>query len=330
MTPTLSATVAAYESGFVMLTAVDPVEGGAMQVVVAYPTNELATTTTLGPFTLAAGRDSLPAPGQHPLIVFSHGTGGSAFGHHDSLTALARAGFVAAAVEHPRDNHRDESGFGTDLQLIGRAHHIVALIDTLLADKKFGPIIDRNRIGMVGHSAGGYTALVVAGARPDFGLAAAYRQAVPDDPYRARAEAAGAFRRKPDLQLVADPRVRAIVLMAPALGYMFDAAGLAGVKVPVRMLRPSNDELLPHPWHAEHIARHLANRPDYSVLDGAGHFVFLAPCSPSFTAMARQICTDPPGIDRTAVHDRLNADMIAFFGRSLGFVSTTVAPPRKG
>ena len=330
MTPTLSATVAAYESGFVMLTAVDPVEGGAMQVVVAYPTNELATTTTLGPFTLAAGRDSLPAPGQHPLIVFSHGTGGSAFGHHDSLTALARAGFVAAAVEHPRDNHRDESGFGTDLQLIGRAHHIVALIDTLLADKKFGPIIDRNRIGMVGHSAGGYTALVVAGARPDFGLAAAYRQAVPDDPYRARAEAAGAFRRKPDLQLVADPRVRAIVLMAPALGYMFDAAGLAGVKVPVRMLRPSNDELLPHPWHAEHIARHLANRPDYSVLDGAGHFVFLAPCSPSFTAMARQICTDPPGIDRTAVHDRLNADMIAFFGRSLGFVPTTVAPPRKG
>jgi predicted dienelactone hydrolase len=307
----------AFEAGFVDLALTDPVEGGPMPAIVVYPTRSAAGTTRLGPITISAGREAPPAPGPHPLIVFSHGTGGSNLGHHDSLTALSRAGFVAAAVQHPRDNYRDDSGFATDLQLVGRAHHIVALIDGLVAHPTVGPLIDRGRIGMVGHSAGGYTALLIAGAVPNFALAKAYREAVPFDPYRQRAEAVGAQRRKPDLQYVADPRVRAVVLLAPAIGYAFDRAALANVHVPVRLYRPAADEMLPHPWHAERIAQSLPVPPEYQVLDRSGHFVFLAPCSWEFAWIAKQICTDPPGVDRAAVHERLNAEMAAFFRRSL-------------
>ena len=308
----------AFEAGFINLTLVDPVEGGPMPVIVVYPSKSGAGATGLGPFAISAERGSSPVPGAHPLIVFSHGTGGSNLGHHDSLTALARAGFVAAAVEHPRDNYRDDSGFATDLQLVGRPHHIVALIDGLLAHSTIGPMVDGGRVGMAGHSAGGYTALLIAGAVPNFALAQAYREAVPSDPYRKRADAAGTQRRKPDLQYVADPRVRAIFVMAPALGFAFDQAGLAKVQIPVRLYRPGADEMLPHPWHAERIAQFLPVRPEYLVLDGAGHFVFLAPCSWRLWWIARQICTDPPGIERAALHERLNAEMVAFFRRSLG------------
>jgi predicted dienelactone hydrolase len=283
-----------------------------------YPSMSGAETTRLGLFTISAGRGKPPAPGAHPLIVFSHGTGGSSLGHHDSLTALARAGFVAAAVEHPRDNYRDDSGFATDLQLIGRPHHIVALIDALLAHSTIGPIVDGGRVGMVGHSAGGYTALLIAGAVPNFALAKAYREAVASDPYRKRADEAGTQRRKPDLKYVADPRIRAIFVMAPALGYAFDRSALAKVRVPVRLYRPAADEMLPHPWNAERIAQLLPVRPEYVVLDGAGHFVFLAPCPWVLALTARQICTDPAGIDRTALHERLNAEMVVFFRKSLG------------
>jgi len=289
-----------------------------MSAIVVYPSMSGAETTSLGLFTIAAGRGTPPAPGAHPLIVFSHGTGGSSLGHHDSLTALARAGFVAAAVEHPRDNYRDDSGFATDLQLIGRPHHIVALIDALLAHATIGPMVDAGRVGMVGHSAGGYTALLIAGAVPNFTLAKAYREAVASDPYRKRADEVGAQRRKPDLKHVADPRVRAIFLMAPALGYAFDQSALAKVQIPVRLYRPAADEMLPHPWNAERIAQLLPVRPEYLVLDGAGHFVFLAPCPWALSQIARQICTDPAGIDRTALHERLNAEMVAFFRGSLG------------
>ena len=215
-----------FAAGFLDLQLVDPVEGGSMPAVVFYPTRADAGTTQVGPFTIAAVRGASPAAGAFPLIVHSHGTGGTHLGHHDTLTALARAGFVAAAVQHPRDNFLDTSGFATDLQLIGRPHHIVALIDGVLADGTVGPLVDKGRVGMAGFSAGGYTALLVAGAVPDFALREAYRKAVPNDPLRRRADAAAAKgRRKPDLKFVADPRVKAIFVMAPALGYLFDRAG---------------------------------------------------------------------------------------------------------
>jgi len=308
---------AEFEAGFVTLTLKDPVEGGPMPAIVVYPTKAEAGKTTLGPFTISATRGSAPAPGSYPLIVFSHGTGGSNLGHHDSLTALAQAGFVAAAVEHPRDNYRDDSGFGTDLQVTGRPHHIVALIDGVLADPIVGPLIDRGRIGMAGHSAGGYTSLVIAGAVPNFALAKAYREAVAFDPYRQRSDAVKDPRRKPDLQIIADPRVRAIVLMAPAIGYAFDKAALENIRIPVRLYRLSADEMLPQGWHGDRIAQLLPVSPEYVVLEGAGHFVFLAPCSWTLALTAKQICTDPPGIDRAAIHEKLNSEMIAFFRRSL-------------
>jgi len=144
-----------------------------------------------------------------------------------------------------------------------------------------------------------------------------YRKAVPSDPLRARADAVSSFRRKPDLDYVADPRVRAIFLMAPAAGYIFDRNGLSKVQIPVRLYRPSTDELLAHPWNAERIASMLPRRPEYVVLEGAGHFVFLAPCSPAFAAQVPTICADPPGIDRVAFHHRLNDEMIDFFRRTL-------------
>jgi predicted dienelactone hydrolase len=307
----------AHGAGVLELTLVDPVEGGAMKAVVVYPTAPHDSVLTLGPIAVRAATGLAPAPGSYPLIVFSHGTGGSMLGHHDSLTALARAGFVTAAVEHPRDNYRDDSGFGTDLQLIGRPHHIVNLVDAVLAHELAGALVDRTRIGMVGHSIGGYTALLIAGAVPNFALMDEYRRAVPFDPLRERADAAGRQRRKPDLALVADQRVRAIFLMAPALGYVFDRPGLEKVHVPVQLWRPSGDEVLAHPLNAERIARMLPRPPEYSVMEGAGHFVFLAPCSKEFAQRLPQICTDPPGIDRAALHEHLNARMVEFFRRTL-------------
>ena len=36
-----------------------------------------------------------------PVIVISHGSGGSFLGHHDTAETLADAGFVVAAISHP-------------------------------------------------------------------------------------------------------------------------------------------------------------------------------------------------------------------------------------
>jgi predicted dienelactone hydrolase len=53
------------------------------------------------------------------------------------------------------------------------------------------------------------------------------------------------------------------------------------------------------------------------VIEGAGHYVFLAPCSEALRAAVPEICSDPPGIDRAVIHARLNAEMVDFFRRTL-------------
>jgi len=307
-------------AGWMDLALTDPVEGGPMRAIAVYPTTAAAGTSTLGPFIIEAVRGAAPAPGQRALVVLSHGTGGSMLGHHDTLVALARAGFVAAAVEHPRDNFRDASGFATDLQLIGRAHHMVALIDGVLADRTLGPLVDRARIGVAGFSAGGYTALLMVGARPDFARFADYCKAEPGDALSCgpATRAAAQQPRKAGLALVSDDRVRAASVMAPALGYLFDKSGLADVTVPIRLYRAGADEVLRYPWNAERVRQMLPTPPEYAVIEGAGHYVFLAPCPPALAAQIPAICTDPPGIDRRAIHAQLNADMVAFFGKTLG------------
>jgi predicted dienelactone hydrolase len=53
------------------------------------------------------------------------------------------------------------------------------------------------------------------------------------------------------------------------------------------------------------------------MIPKAGHYVFLSPCSPQLARDAPDICTDPPGVDRAAVHEEINAAALAFFRKTL-------------
>lgn len=83
---------------------------------------------------------------------------------------------------------------------------------------------------------------------------------------------------------------------------------LASVRVPIRLYEAERDEVLRHAVNAERIR---------SFLPRAGHYVFLAPCSAAFRREAPPICVDPPGVDRAAIHDRLNAEIVDFVRRTL-------------
>jgi predicted dienelactone hydrolase len=304
-----------FNAGLAELSVTDPVEGGAMRAIVLYPTEAPAGTTRKGSYEIEAVEGVPPAHGPFPLVLVSHGTGGSQLGHHDSLTFFARHGFVAAAVMHPRDNFLDTSGFGTDLQYKGRPLHMRALLDAALADPVYGSIVDKDRIGIMGFSAGGYTALVLIGGQPDMGKFADYCREQPDD--RMMCGAGGPKNLRPDLDYVHEPRIKAAVLMAPALGFVFDRASLANVRVPARLYRPTEDAVLRHPYNAERVREMLPTPPEYVEVEGAGHYVFLAPCAEALRRIAPDICNDPNGIDRKALHARFNAEMVVFFDRTL-------------
>lgn len=305
-------TPAARQAGLKRLTVTNPMGGAAIQTGIWYPTTAPASPVRLRPFDLDVAMDGAPEAGAHPLVVISHGSGGTNLAHHDTAVYLARRGFVVAT--HPGDSFRDTSGYGTDLQFIGRPRHVTAVLDHSM----FGPVTDKTKVGVAGFSAGGYTALVLVGGEPDFTKLVGYCREHPDHRWicqRVRPNAAPPV--VSDWSLLHDGRIKSAIVMAPALGPAFDRRGLASVIVPIRLYRAEADEVLPHPYYAEHVRLMLLRAPEYVVVPAAGHYVFLAPCSPTLKQSAPEICVDPPGVDRAAFHARLNAEIEDFFRRTL-------------
>jgi predicted dienelactone hydrolase len=295
--------------GFEQVMVPDP-DGAPLEVGIWYPSDAPAAPQRLGLFEQTVAAKGAVAGRALPLIVMSHGTGGSFEGHYDTAHALAEAGFVVAAVTHTGDNYRDNSGF---TRLDNRPRHIKVLIDYMLASWPRHDAIDPARIGMFGFSAGGFTTLVSIGGDPDLSVTAAFCAAHPDDWACRRIRETHAALPTTAPVWVHDRRIAAAVVAAPAVGYSFTPQRLAGITVPIQLWRGDSDEILPHPFHAQNVYDSLPVKPEYHVVPNAGHFAFLAPCNASLAVMVPEICHDPAGFDRAAFHREFNPAVVAFF-----------------
>ncbi|MBW8753635.1 MAG: prolyl oligopeptidase family serine peptidase [Sphingomonadales bacterium] len=292
-----------------------PVPGdAAVPVMVLYPSTSAARPQVLGPFRLDVAMAGEPVARWLPLIVMSHGTGGSALGSVNLAMALAKAGFVVAAVEHPGDNYHDRSRSFTRANFVARAHQISAAIDFLLNTWRHREIIDSARIGMFGHSAGGTTTLIIGGGVLDWGQVARFCLGNPEDwgckssrglnPVANRADADAAP------IAAADPRVRALAVAAPALTHGFAPAGLAKLKLPVQLWVAGQDAIVPD---AGRLTGLMPAKPDRHDVANAGHFSFLVPCSDGLQAAAPEICIDRQGFDRAAFQREFTSAIVRFF-----------------
>lgn len=100
------------------------------------------------------GGSAAKPDGAHPLIVFAHGSGGNPDFYRVLLQAWAEKGYVVAAPRFPSDRANqpgDVSFVITEMLRLSSA-----------ATGPFAGVIDANRIGTAGHSAGGVTVLGVA------------------------------------------------------------------------------------------------------------------------------------------------------------------------
>jgi predicted dienelactone hydrolase len=101
---------------------------------------------------------------RRPVILLSHGFGGTArimgwFG-----IAMARSGYIVVAVDHPGNNAADEMTVPGATLWWDRAEDLRAALEATQRDPDLGAHMDMSRVGVAGFSAGGFTALVAAGA----------------------------------------------------------------------------------------------------------------------------------------------------------------------
>ena len=302
--------------GFTFLSTKDPLTQKPLKGIAFYPPETVQQgSTPVGPYLLEAREGVAIRSGQHPLVAISHGHAGSRLGHHDLAEHLARAGYIVTAVEHAGDCWNDQSAFGSDRAMLGRAYQVSATIDAVLADAKLGPHVDAGRIGVAGFSAGGYTALVVLGAQPDFSLLQGYCLRHPEDREICGLEKVTITLVSPKPML--DSRVKAGFVMAP-LGIFFGPGAFEAVRAPVFLAVAQKDAVLLPDENADRVRTGLKTLAGSRVIPGAGHYVFLAPCTAELARDAAVLCEDPLGVDRVAVHAELQREAKDFFDNALG------------
>ncbi|QQO12798.1 hydrolase [Bradyrhizobium diazoefficiens] len=251
------------------------------------------------------GTKDCPVTGSKlPLVVISHGNSGYFALHLDIIEALVSAGFVVAAINHPGNNTNDMSGRGMSVWA-SRPVQMVRLLDFMLNEWKDRAVIDRASVGLFGFSLGGFTGLVLVGGQPDF-----RRLACKPEEKSMVCEQLRAGDLPPDPPH--DARIKAAVIVDPAVSFAFTRENLAGIKIPLMVWR---SELGGGGVNAAGVASVTSSLPgklDVHVVR-AGHYAFLPPCTPELAALRPQVCTDPEGFDRAAFHREFDAAVAKFF-----------------
>ena len=225
-----------------------------------------------------------------PVILFSHGFGGTARMMGWFGLPLARAGYVVIAVDHPGNNGMDKMTAAGAILTWDRAQDLRAALDAVRADPAIGPHLDLKRLGVSGFSAGGFTSLASAGAQVDMNRFQAFCRAHPtdgvcapqkefalsmDDAQKALAspELAPEAARAGDDHAI--PGVRAAFAIAPAIVQALPPEGLAKMKVPVAIILGDADPVAP-PETNGLVAAKAIPHAELKVLPGVGHYAFLS------------------------------------------------------
>lgn len=300
--------------GFQIVGAGDS-HGRPFAVGVWYPTEAQSAPGPMG----AIQNGSVAGKGL-PLIVISHGNGGGMTSHIDLALALARAGYVVAAPMHAGDNFEDPSASGLATLYSGRNRQLRITIDHMLANWKESEALDPEKVGAFGFSAGGFTVLTAAGAQPEMKRIPGHCAASPEfickvlEHYKSPLLNADGPAGEP---MQASPRIKAIVVAGPGLGFTMTPAALSGVKVPVQMWSGEKDDKVPYSTNAKLIHEALGRngqKVDFHSVPNAGHLSFTAPCG---AVNIPELCSDPEGFDRAAFHKNMNVMVVDFFDRYL-------------
>jgi predicted dienelactone hydrolase len=218
----------------------------------SYPVSLFALQSSVA-YTDAPGS----AAGPFPLLVFSHGSGGLGLQSWRTMEVLASHGFVVATLEHVGNTSLP---VGTDMPYentaTDRPKDVSFVIDNVIAlaadnlNPYFG-LVDDTRIGVLGHSFGGFTSIA---------MVAGYV----DDTYGVVAP---------------DPRVDAIMPIAGVTGLHSDAE-LAAIDEPSLFLGGTLDDVVPIvPSTTRAVALMSENgSPLRADIIGANHNHFAAVC----------------------------------------------------
>ena len=323
----------AVEAGFRQMTVTaNSTDAKPAHFALYYPTPDAARLIPMGPFQHTVAINGAPESMVKGLIVISHGTASTELGFATLAQALARNGYLVASVEHVGDTWQDQSMRATPGRYFAeRPRQVSRVIDTLLADPQWRARIANGAnglplIGALGHSAGGYTVLALAGGMPVLSRMRTHCETEAElDPVFCKlshsigggSAQAGAAADGQEEPVQADPRVRAVMALAP-MGVAFSAASLASITVPVAIYAGEKDTFLVPSFHAQWVKQNMRSAStSLQIVPNAGHYAFMTTPTMDLPSPDGSVAADPSGFDRAAFLDRLAQESITYFDKNL-------------
>jgi predicted dienelactone hydrolase len=259
-----------------------------------------------------------PGDGKRPLVMLSHGRGSNPLQYAWFAQNLAAHGYIVAAPYHYRANTYDATIAYLANRLWQRPVDISLIITDLLGDPLWGNAIDPDRIGIAGHSQGGFTSLWISGAEVNAEKYLAFQQGWRNNqavPQYLRDELP--LDPAPALS-VHDPRVKAAFAMAPGIikAFGMDEAGLAALHVPTYITVGARDTQTPPAENAEFAAKYIPGA-ELAVIPGdVDHEIFVNECDEEGRDEFPEACIDAPGVDRHAIHQSVGDAALKFFDKN--------------
>jgi predicted dienelactone hydrolase len=295
-----------------------PSDGSGPQIVArlwtpcASPPGPIAVNRGTVRLTIQGVKNCAPLSKHLPLIVISHGGFEDLFSHHDTAEFLGDAGFAVVTF-----NHTQDSGSSTKEQLdnissfLVRPREVKRVINFVLSSQALVDI-DPKRIGFFGHSRGGYTGLVLAGAVPNF---KAPPFPCPEEWHMCRQMRDNDIPEQHDSGF--DPRIKAFVIADP-VSFFPDKTSLQKVTAPIQLWSSERGGMGVRSEDVLSLKNNLPATPEFHRPANSAHLDFLFPCSDDEArAMSFQCIDDPPGFDRAGFHRQFNAQILEFFRKHL-------------
>jgi predicted dienelactone hydrolase len=283
---------------------------------------EFSFRTPLRPIRVTRGAEPRRDVVRRPLIAISHGNWGTRYSQGWLALKLVNAGYVVVSTSHPGTLADDQTVAGR-FRLWDRAADVSFVLDQILNDPKWAPLIDGRQIGFVGHSFGGWAGVSLAGGRYD--------------PIRQRAFCENSTKKdfycdntlKDDVSRVPaadadrsfqDARIKAYYIMGSGPGQGFAEESLKAISMPFVVDTAQGDEILDPRTNSSILARLISGAKE--IKRPVGHFAYVPQCrsiiGPILARVAGiPICDDPDGVDRAAAHQDVARDVIQFFNSQL-------------
>lgn len=236
----------------------------------------------------------------YPVVLISHGAGGKAEKLFWLTSSLVNSGMIVVGVDHPGNMTGDNSANGI-LRPWLRAQDLTFVLNEILKNETLGNQMDQKSITAIGHSAGGTTVLLLAGAKFK---ASKFESPIPNcgtskDPYVVKfckeiasidvhsfsmAEVEGDY---------SDSRVKGVVALDPGFARSFDSATLTKSKEKILVIGADKQPAPEDEIYSKEFKSLLPS--SYEILPGSIHLTFLQPCKKGMESEDEEIkvlCTE--------------------------------------